>query len=95
MNPADDPSVDWSSGTSAGSELEQLRVWSALPLRRKLDALEEMCDHARRTLEQRKKRGLPYIDPFTDRLIPGRPVTGRESTARVAEEPPERPAAEG
>jgi hypothetical protein len=51
--------IDWESCTFEGSEREQLRVWSQLPLRRKLMALEEMGDLARKMLEWRKSRGLP------------------------------------
>ena len=76
--------VAWSSGTFAGAEREQLRVWSRLPLRRKLEALEEMCDHARRTLASRQRRGLPYIDPFTGEAV----VPGPPADAVVREEPP-------
>jgi hypothetical protein len=65
--------IDWESCTFEGSEREQLRVWSRLPLRRKLMALEEMGDLARKMLEWRKARGLPYIDPFTDELVRGTP----------------------
>jgi hypothetical protein len=53
-------------------------------LRRKLEALEEMCDHARRTLASRQRRGLPYIDPFTGEAV----VPGPPADAVVREEPP-------
>ena len=77
--PADDP---WESGSFAGAGREQLKVWSRLPLRRKLEALEQMCDHARRTIASRQRQGLPYIDPFTGRAV--KPVTG----LAVREDPP-------
>ena len=64
--------IDWESCTFEGSEREQLRVWSRLPLRRKLMALEEMGDLASKMLEWRKSRGLPYIDPDTGELIKGK-----------------------
>lgn len=60
--------IDWDACTFKGAEREQLRVWSRLPLRRKLLALEEMCDLAGETLAWRKSRGLPYIDPETGEL---------------------------
>jgi hypothetical protein len=60
--------IDWESCTFEGSEREQLRVWSRLPLRRKLMALEEMGDLARKMLEWRKARGLPFIDPATGQV---------------------------
>ncbi len=63
--------IDWESFTFEGSEREQLRVWSRLPLRQKLLALEEMGDLANKMLAWRKARGLPYIDPDT-----GQPVKG-------------------
>jgi len=60
--------IDWASTTFEGSEREQLRVWSHLPLRQKLMALEEMGDMAERMLNRRKEQGLPYIDPDTGEL---------------------------
>jgi hypothetical protein len=63
--------IDWESCTFEGSEREQLRVWSRLPLRRKLMALEEMGDLATKMLDWRKARGLPYIDPDTGVLVRG------------------------
>ncbi len=75
-----EPQIDWESCTFAGAEREQLRVWSQLPLRNKLEALEEMCDHARATIEWRRRQGLPYIDPYTGEGVPGRGV--------IREEPP-------
>ena len=91
MNPErrDDSSIDWSACTFEGAEREQLRVWSRLPLRRKLEALEEMCDHARRTLEERKRRGLPYIDPFTGEAV--HPRWKPSAEGRVKEDPPGTP----
>jgi hypothetical protein len=61
--------IDWESCTFEGSEREQLRVWSQLPLRRKLMALEEMGDLAEKMFGWRKARGLPYIDPDTGELV--------------------------
>ncbi len=72
-----EPQIDWESCTFEGAEREQLRVWSQLPLRNKLEALEEMCDHARATIERRRQQGLPYIDPYTGERIP-RAATVRE-----------------
>jgi hypothetical protein len=69
--------IDWESCTFEGSEREQLRVWSQLPLRRKLMALEEMGDMARKTIEWRVSEGLPYFDPATGELVKGRP-SGRD-----------------
>lgn len=63
--------IDWESCTFAGSEREQLRRWAALPLRAKLQALEQMCDHARATIAWRQREGLPYFDPMSGELIKG------------------------
>jgi hypothetical protein len=65
--------IDWESCTFEGSEREQLRVWTRLPLRQKLMALEEMGDLASKMLGWRKSRGLPYIDPTTGELVKGSP----------------------
>lgn len=66
-----DPSgMGWSQCTSKGSEIAQLRVWMKLPLRAKLEALEALSELSLRFLEQRKKAGLPYIDPYTGEAVP-------------------------
>jgi len=63
----------WDSCTFEGSERAQLRAWSRLPLRRRLEALDEMCELARRTIATRTRLGLPYIDPYTDKVVrPGK-----------------------
>ncbi len=67
--PAPRGEKNWERCTFEGAEREQLRVWSRLPLREKLLALEAMCDHARATIAWRKARGLPYIDPTTGELV--------------------------
>jgi hypothetical protein len=72
--------IDWASCTFEGAAREQLLRWSRLPLRNKLQALEEMCDHGRATIASRRRRGLPYIDPDTHECIPG--------SAAIREEPP-------
>ena len=64
--------MGWSQCTSKGSEIAQLRVWMKLPLRAKLEALEALSELSLRFLEQRKKAGLPYIDPYTGEAV--RPV---------------------
>ncbi|HLP07563.1 MAG TPA: hypothetical protein VK178_05320 [Opitutaceae bacterium] len=84
--PAPEP-IDWSLCTFEGAEREQLRRWSRLPLRRKLEALDEMSEFALRTLEARRKAGKPYIDPDT-----GEPVAGTCQPASTVEEPPTPPA---
>jgi hypothetical protein len=63
--------IDWSLCTWEGAERDQLRHWMALSLREKLRALEQMCDHARATIEWRQRRSLPYFDPMTGELIQG------------------------
>jgi hypothetical protein len=49
-----------------------LRRWSALSLRAKLLAVEEMGDLADKFLADRKQRGLPYFDPQTGQLVQAR-----------------------
>ncbi len=61
--------IDWSLCTYAGAEREQLRRWSKLSLRAKLEAVEEMGDLAANFLNWRKARGLPYIDPDTGQAV--------------------------
>ena len=67
-NPANDR-LDWSPTTWKGSRLRQHRDFRALPFRRKLELLEEMCDSARQIMEQRKRQGLSYLDPLTGEVI--------------------------
>ncbi|HEY5793295.1 MAG TPA: hypothetical protein VIS74_08350 [Chthoniobacterales bacterium] len=63
------PDIDWSQMTWKGSRLLQHREHLALPFRRKIELIEEMCDQGRRSIEARKRRGLPYIDPYTDQVV--------------------------
>jgi len=72
--------IDWSLTTWEGSRRAELRDWMKLTLTEKWTALEEMCDHARATLDWRRREGLPYIDPYTRERVPGKAV--------VREEPP-------
>lgn len=65
----DPAGMGWSQCTSKGSEIAQLRVWMKLPLRAKLEALETLSDLSRGFLEQRRKAGLPYIDPYTGQVV--------------------------
>lgn len=61
-----DPSgMGWEQCTAAGWEKAQLIVWMRLPLRRKLEAVEEMCNLSRRFVAARQRAGLPYFDPAT------------------------------
>lgn len=60
---------DWSVTTYEGARREQLERWAALSFREKMLALEEMCDQAFFAIERRKKRGLPYIDPYTKEVV--------------------------
>ncbi len=67
-----DPSgMGWEQCTSAGSERAQLIVWSRLSIRETLQALEQMCDHARATIAWRRRKGLPDFDPETGELVNG------------------------
>jgi hypothetical protein len=72
MTPEQEQQIDWSLCTWEGSERDQLRRWSALPLMAKLRALEEMCDHSRATIASLQRRGLPYFDPHTGELVGGK-----------------------
>ena len=87
MNDADSggQQIDWESCTFEGAEREQLRRWSQLPLRNKLQALEEMCDRARATIEWRRRQGLPYIDPSNRQLVAGGAVVREEPADRTRE----------
>jgi hypothetical protein len=76
-----DNGIDWSVTTWEGSRREALRHWMKLTLTEKWRAVEEMADFGREMIERRRKRGLPYIDPYTEKLVPG--------SAVVKEEPPE------
>ena len=67
-NLADDR-LDWSLTTWKGNRLRQHREFLALPFRRKLELMEEMCESARRIMEIRKREGLPYRDPQTGEVI--------------------------
>ena len=78
MSEFDDSTVDWSLTTWEGSRRAQLRDWMKLTLTEKWQAVEDMADWARATIAERRKSGLPYIDPYTGELVP---------SARVAEEP--------
>lgn len=82
----DPTGMGWSQCTSKGSETAQLRVWMKLSFRAKLEALETLGDLSRSFLEQRQKAGLPYIDPYTGRVVrpskeQGRATEGRQPAA--------------
>lgn len=77
MSPSDD-GIDWSLTTWEGSRRAELRDWMKLTLTQKWAAVEEMCDHAEATVAWRRRQGLPYIDPFTRALVPGRAVIREE-----------------
>jgi hypothetical protein len=55
--------IDWSLTTWEGSRRAELRDWMKLTLTEKWNAVEEMGDHARATIESRKAKGLPWVDP--------------------------------
>ena len=66
---ADDESGSWKA-----TRQRQHLDFQSLSFRRKLEALDEMCELSRRFLEQRRRLGLPYIDPVTGEVVnpPGR-----------------------
>ena len=82
MTTPNDPEVDWSLTTWKGSRRRQHQEFLAIPFSRKLQIIEQMNRDALAIIEERRARGLPYIDPFTGRRV---------AAARVAEEPPSAP----
>ena len=71
MTPPEEP-IDWNLTTWKGSRRQQHREFHALPFVRKLELVDEMGVFARRMLAERKRRGLPYIDPDTGKAVRGR-----------------------
>jgi hypothetical protein len=63
-----EPEIDWSLTTWEGSRRAQLRDAMKLSLIEKWQAVEEMTDWARATIESRRGRGLAYINPYTEKL---------------------------
>ena len=49
-----------------------------LTLTEKWRAVEEMANFGREMIERRRKRREPYIDPNTEKLVPGRAVVKEE-----------------
>ena len=76
MNPLEHDDIDWTVTTWEGSRRAQLRAWMNLSLTEKWQAVEEMADWGRATIESLRARGLPYIDPYTGARVPG--TTARE-----------------
>jgi hypothetical protein len=64
--------IDWSLATWKGSRRKQHQEFWALPFSRKLEIIEELNRHALATLQERRERGLPYIDPYTGERVPAR-----------------------
>jgi hypothetical protein len=64
-----DPGIDWSSCTFDGARLKNHLDFLALPFAEKLSAIEKMSEFALGCLELRKRRGEPYIDPYTHQLV--------------------------
>jgi len=77
-------SIDWSLTTWEGSRREQIRRWSQLTMDEILAAQEEMGDHVRATIDWRRSRGLPYIDPYTGVRVSGATVREDPSTSSKA-----------
>jgi len=61
--------MGWEEFSPEGSVLAEVIVWSGVSIRQKLEALEELCDMGRRSIENRKRLGLPYIDPDTGEAV--------------------------
>lgn len=64
-----DEDLDLSECTWAGAEMAQLRKWRSLTLREKLQANEDMVQTADYMIQQRREKGLPYIDPETGECV--------------------------
>jgi hypothetical protein len=75
-----EPEIDWSLTTWKGSRREQHRAHLALPFRRKIELIEEMCDQTRSIIETRRQKGLPYIDPWTRKAVLGGEGTNQASS---------------
>ena len=57
-------------------------------LRRKLEALDDMCTLARRTIETLRRRGQPYFDPYTGELVRPSAPSALRSTPFPISAPP-------
>ena len=55
---APEDEIDWSLTTWEGSRRAQLRDWMKLSLTEKWQAVEDMADLARETIERRRSQGL-------------------------------------
>jgi hypothetical protein len=66
-----EPEIDWSLTTWKGSRRAQRRAHLAMPFRREIELIEQMCDQTRSVIEVRRQKGLPYIDPQTHKVIQG------------------------
>ncbi|MGJ8640627.1 MAG: hypothetical protein ACSHYA_14655 [Opitutaceae bacterium] len=50
--------------------LAQHLEFKALTFSQKLERIEDMADFAREVLEERKRKGFPYLDPISGERIP-------------------------
>ena len=85
MTKPSDDGIDWDLCTWKGARRKQHQEYHAIPFSRKLELIEEMNQHALDTIETRRARGLPYIDPFTGKRVAGASV--REDTTDAAVNP--------
>jgi hypothetical protein len=81
MTPEEEATIDWSVCTWEGSRRAQQKSFSALPLREKLEIVEEMADLVRRFEEERKRQGLPYTSIEAGERVPGSPTERDSSVA--------------
>ena len=79
MTAPNDAQVDWSLTTWKGSRRRQHQEFAAIPFSRKLEILEQMNRDALATLEERRARGLPYINPLTGERVAGTSVEEQSS----------------
>lgn len=85
MTNPNEPEVDWNLTTWKGARRKQHQDFHAIPFSRKLEIIEEMNRHGLATLEERRHRGLAFIDPFTNKLVPG--ISLREESSDALPSP--------
>ena len=83
-----DSEIDWSLTTWKGSRRKQHQEFHAIPFSRKLEIIEEMNRAGLATMASLRKRGRPYIDPYTGERVAGARV--QEAPGLMAETLPPR-----
>lgn len=88
MTEPSEDEVDWSLCTWKGSRRQQHQEFHAIPFSRKLEIIEEMNRASLATMDSLRRRGLPYIDPYTGDRVSGARV--QEPPGLMAEAAPPR-----